>query len=278
MKFVFFGYDFMLPSALRLIEDGHELIGIMSFDCDNIFNFNHHCQDIAAQKKIPFILSRVNTTHIDGFIDDGCQCFLSAGYPHKIPPINENKAYPVNIHPTYLPQARGLMPIPYIIINNLTDAAGSTAHKMTQEFDGGDILLQKKFTLDENETVETYTAKIAIRAPDMTSDLFKNIKKYWKNASPQAPEKITEFPAPTDQERLLDWNKPVKEIDAIARAFGRFGSIALFDNRIWVVYNHGFWKEKHNHKPGTIVAGLSREMIIAASDGYICIKEFQEAH
>jgi methionyl-tRNA formyltransferase len=139
MKFVFFGYDFMLPSVIRLIEDGHDLIGIMSFECDNVFNFNQSCQELAKAHKIPLIMSRVTEEHIGKFLHDGCECFLSAGYPHKIPHIDESKAYAINIHPTYLPHARGMMPIPRIIMDNISTAAGFTAHKMTQKFDGGDI-------------------------------------------------------------------------------------------------------------------------------------------
>ena len=40
MKFVYFGYDFMLGTVHRLLDDGHELAGIFSFPCDNVFNFN----------------------------------------------------------------------------------------------------------------------------------------------------------------------------------------------------------------------------------------------
>ena len=101
MKFVFFGYDFMLPSVIRLIEDGHELIGIMSFECDNVFNFNQSCQELAKAHKIPFIQSRATQQHIEQFLSQDCEVFLSAGYPHKIPHIGEEKAYAINIHPTY---------------------------------------------------------------------------------------------------------------------------------------------------------------------------------
>jgi methionyl-tRNA formyltransferase len=277
MKFVFFGYDFMLPSVIRLIEGGHELIGIMSFECDNVFNFNQSCQELAKAHKIPFILSHATDEHIEQFLSKGCEAFLSAGYPHKIPHIDENKAYAINIHPTHLPQARGMMPIPRIIMDNIHSAAGFTAHKMTQNFDGGDILRQIKFPLNKHETVETYTAKIAMRAPDMVADLFEFLPSYWKSASAQNPKKASHFKAPTDQDRVIDWSKPVKDIDATARAFGRFGSVALFDNRVWIVYSHAVWEEKHNHQPGLIVAGLSREIVIAAADGYVCLKEFQEA-
>ena len=40
MKIVFIGYDYTFDLAARLIEDGHEIIKIYTFQCDNVFAFN----------------------------------------------------------------------------------------------------------------------------------------------------------------------------------------------------------------------------------------------
>jgi methionyl-tRNA formyltransferase len=275
MKFVYFGYDFMLPAIKRLMDEGHELIGIFSFDCDNIFNFNTECQALAQEKGLPFILSPVEDFHITSFLGQGAQLFLAAGYPHKLPPVDEKQAYAVNVHPTYLPKARGLMPIPRIIMEHMEDAAGFTAHKMTQKFDEGDILLQVKFDLSPGETVETYCAKIAMRAPDMFTKLVGTLPALWKKSKPQNKKETTYLTPPTDEQRVFDWNKTVQEIDAVGRAFGRFGSLARFNNQLWVVYSYTIWEETHDFTPGIITASLSRETILAAKNGFVCLKEFQ---
>lgn len=277
MKFVYFGYDFMLPSMQRLIVDGHELIGIFSFPCDNIFNFNAECQALAGRLNIPFIQSPAGESHLQNFIDQGCDVFIAAGYPHKIQDIKTDIARAINIHPTYLPKGRGMMPIPRIIMDNISTAAGFTAHKMTQNFDAGDILTQHKFDLLPDETVETYSAKIALHAPDMISDLFKNFDQYWQNAHPQKEKNATWLNMPNDNDRMMDWNTTIKDIDATGRAFGGFGSLASFDDQIWVVYAYDVWKEKHDHAPGTVAARLSREVVIAAKDGYVVLKDPQIA-
>ena len=275
MKFVYFGYDFMLPAIMRLTKEGHELIGIFSFECDNIFNFNRECQNVARHRSIPLIMARAEDFHLNEFIDKGTEIFLSAGYPYKIPPIDEDKAFAVNVHPTRLPKARGVMPIPRIILDNIKDAAGFTAHKMTQEFDAGDILLQEKFDLGPTETVETYSSKIAIRAPDMFAELINNLPELWKNAKAQNEKKATSIKPPKDEERFLNWEQDVLDIDRTGRAFGQFGSLARFNNQVWVVYNYDFWEEKHELKPGSIAAAMGREVVIAAKNGFICLKNFQ---
>jgi len=277
MKFVYFGYDQTLPSVLRLIDEGHELIGIFGFECDNIFNFNTECQKLAHSQNIPFIISPAEDFHIKSFLDQGAEAFLTIGYPHKIPPIDETRAYAINVHPAYLPKARGLMPIPRIIMDHANEAAGFTAHKMTQDFDAGDILLQTKFELNTNETVETYTAKIAMRSPDMIAQLMNSLPELWKHAIAQNEKKASWFKAPTDQERFLDWNLNVQDIDRTGRAFGRFGSLAQINGKTWVIYDYDFWEEIHQYEAGEIVAHSTREITIAAANGFVCLKDFQPA-
>jgi methionyl-tRNA formyltransferase len=277
MRFVYFGYDFMLPAVLALREQGHELIGIFSFEVDNTFNFNHQTQALAAELGMPFILSKPEDHHLQALLARGCEVFLSAGYPHKIPPVDETAAYAVNIHPAYLPRARGLMPIPRIIIDNATNAAGFTAHKMTQHFDAGDILLQRKFSLSPRETVETYTAKISMRAPAFAVELFAGLPKLWRAARPQSERAASHFKPPTDADRTLDWTKTAEHLDRIARGFGRFGTVAHTSEGSFVVFDAVFWKENHTHAPGTIMARSPRDMTIACADGYACLRELYAA-
>ncbi len=267
----------MLPAIERVIADGHELLAIFSFDCDNVFNFNTRAQNLAKQRGAAFILSRAEDFHITNFIDKGAEIFLAAGYPYKIPPIDETTAHAINIHPAYLPKGRGIMPVPYIIANHINEAAGLTAHKMTQTYDAGDILWQEKITLDKRESVETYNAKILMKSADITAQIFNNIDKIWNNAKPQNEKHTTQFPMPTDEMRMMDWSQNVEAIDAVGRAFGSFGSLALLDNQLWVVYDYDFWREKHGLTVGTIAAATSREITIACKDGFICLKNIQPA-
>ncbi|MCB9983884.1 MAG: hypothetical protein H6861_09480 [Rhodospirillales bacterium] len=274
MKFVYFGYDFMLPAIERVIEDGHELVGIFSFECDNIFNFNQQCRTLAQKRNVPFIISRAEDFHLYPFLDKGVELFFAAGYPYKIPPVDPARAYAVNLHPTYLPKGRGLMPIPRIILDNLESAAGLTAHKMTQNFDAGDILLQEKFALSPEESVETYSAKIAMRTPNLVSKLFDELSDLWEKAKPQNATEASTIAPPTDQDRLLDWNADIKTVKRTARAFGNFGSLASFDDQLWVVYALDAWEEPHDSAPGKIAVRLSREIVIAVKDGFVCLKNF----
>ena len=275
MKFVFFGYDFMVPAVRRLIADGHELIGIMSFPCDNLFNFNVQTLALAEERVIPCVFDKPKGQHIEEFLDKGAEVFLSAGYPHKIPPVPEDRAYAINFHPSLLPKGRGIMPSPYIIMDH-PEASGFTVHKTTDKFDGGDILYQEALPLNPRESVETLSTRIAMKAPDVLSRIMGDLKNYWDSAKLQDESKALHFPSPPEEMRLLDFAGPVERIDKTARAFGRFGSLARIQGKIFAVFQCETWSEAHDFEPSTVACVTSREITIACKDGFACLKEFQE--
>lgn len=275
MKFVFFGYDFMLATVRRLLKDGHELSGVFTFECDNVFNFNQEIIALAESTEIPLTLSRPEPNHIEAFISHGAECFLSAGYPFKIPPIDKNKAYGINVHPSLLPKGRGIMPTPYIIMHE-PEAGGISVHKLAPQFDAGDILYQEPLDISEQETVESYSEQIADKAPEIISKVMADLPRYWSNATLQDEGKASHFPPPDDEMRTIDWNSSVEDIDRLGRAFGHFGSLARFDDHLWGIYDFEVWKESHHHPPGTVIERTDENILITASDGFANLKRFQK--
>ncbi|MGH1455969.1 MAG: formyltransferase family protein [Alphaproteobacteria bacterium] len=279
MKFVFIGYDYTLDIALRLIENGHELIGIHTFTCDNVFAFNKQIIDFANYNNIPITEEKITTGDIDNAIARGAKLFLSAGYPHKIPDITEDRAYAINMHPTLLPRARGMMPLPHIILNE-PKAAGFTLHKITSSFDCGDIIYQEPVPIDHNTDVETLSAQIAIRANKSIPEIIKNIEKHWSEAAPQNEEQSSTASLPDEQYRTINWNSATEELEKQSRAFGRFGMIAHITNNMGQtqklgVFQFSSWQEDHNLDYGTLLRSSPREIIISIKNGYACLKDFQ---
>jgi len=276
MRFVFLGYDLMLPLAKQLINDGHELLGIMSFPCDQHFNFNLNCQSLSKKTNASYIESPIQDIHIDSFIGKGATLFISAGYPHKVPPINPSKAYGINIHPSYLPYARGPMPIPHIIINEETEAAGYTIHKLAPEFDAGDILFQQHIELSDNISVEKYCAQILANAPKEASRIIANLDHHWAQSSPQDNTKASSHRLPDTAARTLNWSQNIEHIQRTQRAFGHYGCFAQFGGKLWTILSCEGWTQEHEHKIGTCVSLQNNMAIIAAKNGFIALTDFEE--
>jgi phosphoribosylglycinamide formyltransferase-1 len=68
----------------------------------------------------------------------------------------------LNVHPSLLPKYAGGMDtnVHKDVLNNGETETGCTIHFVTDEVDGGPILIQKKCNVEPNETVETLKTKV----------------------------------------------------------------------------------------------------------------------
>lgn len=279
MKFCFFGYDFSLDIAQRLMADGHTLLKIFTFPCDNAFVFNTSTVAFADTMGIPLQDTAATKQDIDDLLHAGCSVFLAAGYPYKIPQPEGTGIYAINIHPAKLPRARGIMPLPYILLDE-PQAAGFTIHKMSGQFDAGDILYQESIAVDDFTDIETLSSRIALRLPDVMSAVMANLPQYWTQATPQDEAKAGHYPVPSETLRSLDWNNTVDGLLKLERAFGRFGTLAVIKpdhgaSLKLAIFQFGGWKDNHTHACGTVLRLLPREIVIAVKDGFVCLKDFQ---
>lgn len=107
------------------------------YKCENIVK-------IAKKYNIPYSFDE---TSYDQYVD----LYLVATYHKKIL-LNKNRfKYAINIHPSYLPALKGRDPINYALDKNYS-YIGVTAHHMTNVFDTGLILFQKKIKIHQNDT------------------------------------------------------------------------------------------------------------------------------
>lgn len=78
----------------------------------------------------------------------------------------------INFHYGLLPQCQGPQPILWHMLNNDIEA-GVTLHKVDEGIDTGDIILQEKITIEENDTYGTLQSKLAFLGAKQAASLFK---------------------------------------------------------------------------------------------------------
>ena len=69
------------------------------------------------------------------------------------------KLYPLNVHASLLPKYRGAAPINWAIINGEKES-GISIIKMNETVDAGDLLLQKKLAIEQNDNADILEAKL----------------------------------------------------------------------------------------------------------------------
>jgi methionyl-tRNA formyltransferase len=138
------------------------------------------------------------------------------------------------------------------------------------EFDAGPILCQEDIPLTALDNLETISCRSQMLSAKLLDKLLSNFEEAWRNAKPQGTG--TWWKMPTWGDRTISWNSTVNEIDRVARAFGKFDSLATFAGKDWVVRDLSVWQEKHNFEPGSVVHRTNREVVVAASDGFACLR------
>lgn len=271
MKIAFFGYDYFWSCLESLLNDGHEIIKLFTYKTDDVYNFNSKVVNLVSESSIPVQFGKVTKQDVVKLKNEGCELIVSAAYPYKIPVIDGVKG--INIHPTLLPEGKGPWPLPYVILNDLTES-GVTIHKLSENFDSGEILIQDRYEVSKIDNLESISCKSQILAKKLLSELMSSIDSYWDNATAQG--KGSYWPFPTDEQQTIDWEYGVDTIDKTARAYGKLESMAHFSDKPWVVRDLTVWKQHHNYDVGSVVHETNKEIVIAASDGLVCLRFFDE--
>lgn len=271
MRFVFCGYDFFASALKALIADGHELDALLTCEVDGKYNKNSEVLQVAAVSHVPVFIGKPSLQLIQRLISTECKILIAAGYPYRLPVID--KMIEINVHPSLLPVGRGPWPLPYVILNNLSES-GVTLHQLTSDMDQGPIISQQRFDLSEEDNLETLSAKSRIAAKELVLEFMRNPIELVQHAQPQSTSG-SYWPFPSDTEWHIDWSMPVEQIDRICRAFGKLESTCNINGKKYVVRDLRIWKAVHPHAVGTIVESSSGEFVIAAKNGFVCLRDFE---
>lgn len=253
MKFAYAGFDLMAPALAALCEE-NTLLKLFTCPVDGVSETNDMVIDLAEDARAPYTLGRVTRRDIDALTDQGCELLISAGYYYRIPVDDRLKM--VNIHPSLLPYGRGAWPMPRAILDCLPES-GVTVHKTEEGFDTGDILLQERFMLAPDETLDTFMEKVNVFLPAMMRRLTADLDTLWDNAIPQGEGVYLDEPDPADY--ILTPESKAEYADRVLRAFSGFPVYYERNGKRTVI------------RCGRAVTGDSRGDRCPLADGYIRI-------
>lgn len=184
----------------------------------------------------------------------------------------------VNLHGSLLPQYRGAAPINWAVINGETET-GVTTFKLKQEIDTGDILLQERFPIGENDTAAT----IHDRMKEIGAALLvKTVKGLADGTLTETPQPVTpHLPlkhAPkihTDTCRI-NWSQPVNTVYNLVRGLSPYpGAFTVLNEKMLKIFR----AEKETGFPSATEGDYETDgktfLKFACEDGYIRLLEIQ---
>lgn len=141
-----------------------------------------------------------------------------------------------NLHASLLPQYRGAAPINWAVINGEKET-GVTTFFLQQEIDTGNIILQEKINIEDEDNAGSVHDKLM----DIGSQLvLKTVQKIEENSVTEQPQELTtskHAPKIYKETCLIDWNKPVLEIHDLIRGLSPYPTaFTHLDGKVLKIY------------------------------------------
>lgn len=191
----------------------------------------------------------------------------------------------INVHPSLLPKYRGSAPIQWSILNGDKET-GVTIMYLNEKMDEGDIILQEKTEILDNETTGELWNRLSTIGARMLEEATNQIQEGTAKRIPQG-EDFSIAPMLDKQMSKIEWEeKTSREIKNLVRGLNPIMGTYTFlkDKKIkfWKVdiVSLDELKEKiediDNIKPGTVIVSNSKEgLYIKTIDGIIKVLEIQ---
>ena len=225
MRILFMGTpDFAVASLKRLVEDGHEICGVIT-QPDKPKNRGHKMQPTPVKE---YALSqglevyqplKARDGEAMGIVEQlAPELIVVAAYGKILPEdlLNYPKYGSINVHSSLLPAYRGAAPINWAILDGLTET-GVTIMYMAKELDAGDIINQKSTAIGEDEDALTLTMRLAELGAEALSETVVAFENGTATRTAQEHEKHTYASMLSREMSPIDWNRPARAISCQVR-------------------------------------------------------------
>lgn len=265
MRIAYFGYDFFIDALEGLLQDGHELVHVQTYNTDGKFtNRNERTLALASRLGVPVGWGKTGCSELQAMEVDAV---LVMAFKYRVPVVEGKRM--VNLHPVLLPEGRGEFPLPWLILHH-PEHSGLTLHRITDKMDEGPILAQAPVPVSEEESLDTLCAKMRLAAVEFMRTALRDFDVLWDKAT--LPENEGSYWEATETDWRLPWSEGYQRVIQTVRAFGVYESEAIVDGEAWSVTDAAAWKVDHSYEPGSLVHTLPNGIVVAASDGLVLLR------
>lgn len=181
-----------------------------------------------------------------------------------------------NVHASLLPNYRGAAPIHRAVMNGETET-GVTTFKLRHEIDTGDICLQAKTNIGEDETTGVLYDRLMKMGADLLVETAKQLQSGEVTLMRQELAGNTKHaPKIFKPDCLIDWQQPLEHIHNQIRGLNPFPSAyCMFFGMEMKIHMSKKAVETHELPFGTLVVG--KTLMVAVNGGFLHLLEIQLA-
>jgi len=171
----------------------------------------------------------------------------------------------LNLHGSLLPRYRGRCPVNWVLINGEKET-GVTLHYMTPQPDDGNIVGQKRVSIDDNDTALSLHKKLATAAGDLLDDLLPKIRENRAESIPQEKSLVSYFGGRKPEDGEIDWSRDAASVRNLVRAVTRPypGAFSYLGNRKCIFWQVRPDETSKDGTPGTVLS--TNPLTVACGD------------
>lgn len=183
----------------------------------------------------------------------------------------------VNVHGSLLPAYRGAAPIQRAVLDGCKET-GVTTMRMDVGMDTGDMLLQARIPITEEDTSGTMFDKLAVLGGELLIETLNGLEAGTIVPQKQDDAKATHAARILKEDELINWNDSAEKISCQIRGLAPAPGAYTW----WEGQRMKLWKARINSKetgkqPGTIVEIGKEAILIQTSKGCLEVLELQPA-
>jgi methionyl-tRNA formyltransferase len=182
----------------------------------------------------------------------------------------------INVHASLLPRYRGAAPINWAVINGEKET-GVTTFKLVHEIDTGNILLQRKVAIEDEDNAGTVHDKLKVAGAELIVETIAGLMDNSIQEKPQPAEKgVTHAPKIYTETCRIDWSRRMEEINNLVRGLSPFpGAFTMLEGKQLKVFKTAKVPSPTVPSPGTIESDNKTYLRFAAINGYVSVTEMQ---
>ncbi|MDQ3536694.1 MAG: methionyl-tRNA formyltransferase [Bacteroidota bacterium] len=182
-----------------------------------------------------------------------------------------------NLHASLLPQYRGAAPINWTIINGETET-GVTTFFLKHEIDTGDIILQEKEPIDEEDTAGDLYERLMHKGAKLVLKTVEAIREQSFTEIPQdLTEEVRHAPKIFKETCEIDWNESSFYLYNFIRGLSPYPTAwATIKGKVYKIYKASkTHKTKLELEPGAIETDNQNYLFVKTADHFLAIEELQ---
>lgn len=273
MKLIFMGTpDFAVPSLERLLADGHEVLLAVTQPDKPVGRKQvltpPPVKVCAESHGIPVYqpasMKKEETwAYLSGFPADA---MIVVAYGKILPAavLHMTPLGCINVHGSLLPRYRGAAPVQWAILNGDTET-GVTTMQLDEGVDTGDILLMKRFMLDDRITGGELFDRLAQEGAELLSCTLTGLADGTVQPRKQPAEGACYAGMLSKSMSPLDWSKPARVLHNQVRGMNPWPvASTVYEGKTLKIYGSRV-AESAAGQPGTVLS-LS-PLVVACGEG-----------